>query len=599
MSPGPATLKSYRLLLSRLLLLPVLALSLLALALAYALQKVEHSAALVDHSDEVLTHFNHLVKLIVDQETGVRGYLLTSDPLFLEPYLSATQPIGSEFSTLSALVSDGQGQGARLRRLRSSYGEWQAEAQREIRAKASVQDLERDMLERKQSMDAIRTQADEFNAQEEHIRAGRSVAAHRVGRRAVAGMVALFIVAALLVVWETWRIFHELTSAFQDQLLEVNRQREEAFRREQWLNTTIRSIGDGVIACNPEGRVVFMNAVSETLTGWREDEARGLPLSTVFEIVNEETRATVENPVDKVLRLGTIVGLANHTVLIRKDRSEISIDDSAAPIRDSSSRLSGIVLVFRDVSDRRVSEQALMRAEKLASVGRMASSMAHEINNPLEAVINLVYLARREDQIERIRPLLDHAETELNRITQVTRQTLAFYQEHATHTRFKPADVVKRLAEFYGTLAARKGIQLIVDTPGEGEILGSPGELRQALANVLLNSLEACQSGGIIRVNVRLAADAVDSMKPGIRVTIADSGCGIPSVDRERLFEPFFTTKKDTGIGLGLWVSKQLIEKHGGRIGLRSRSRGTTTGTVVSIFVPQTPAPTSAQTANL
>ncbi len=170
------------------------------------------------------------------------------------------------------------------------------------------------------------------------------------------------------------RLFRKLAGTYNLQIKEVKRRGDESYAREQWLNTTLRSIGDAVIACDPEGKVVFMNGVAEQLTGWKETEADGVPLSKIFVIHNQRTRAVVENPVEVVRRSGKIVGLANHTILVSKDGNEFQIDDSAAPILDKDARMIGIVLVFRDISERYASELALMRAEKLASAGRLAAA---------------------------------------------------------------------------------------------------------------------------------------------------------------------------------------------------------------------------------
>ena len=202
--------------------------------------------------------------------------------------------------------------------------------------------------------------------------------------------------------------------------------RARAFEREQWLDVTLRSIGDAVIACDAQGRIVFMNEVAELLTGWSEQEAAQLPLDRVFRIVHETTRILVESPVDKVRRLGTIVGLANHTILIRKRWGEILIDDSGAPIRNAEAQITGIVLVFRDITERRLSERALIRAEKLASAGRLSAAIAHEINNPLEALQNLIYLTRLNEKDQENTKLLTQAELELGRISHIARQSLGF-----------------------------------------------------------------------------------------------------------------------------------------------------------------------------
>ena len=337
------------------------------------------------------------------------------------------------------------------------------------------------MLQRKQEMDEMRALMDEFVGIIAGRRAEHSAEDAQVNRNARLGLIGLVVLVASLLVWETRRVFHKLTVTYNRQIQEIKLRSEESYAREQWLNTTIRSIGDAVIACDTDGKVVFMNLIAEQLTGWKEDEARGMTLPDVFPIFNEDTRATVENPVDKVRRLGNVVGLANHTFLLSKSGKEICIDDSGAPIRDGAGKMIGVVLVFRDITERRMSEGALMRAEKLAAAGRLAASVAHEVNNPLEGLTNLVYIARRSSDFDEIRQLLSQAENELGRIAHITRQSLGFYRETSTYAHFMPAAIVREVAAFYASRASRHGVSLIVNAQTEREVLGSAGELRQAL----------------------------------------------------------------------------------------------------------------------
>jgi signal transduction histidine kinase len=251
----------------------------------------------------------------------------------------------------------------------------------------------------------------------------------------------------------------------------------------------------------------------------------------------------------------------------------------------------GIVLVFRDITERRMSEGALMRAEKLAAAGRLAASVAHEVNNPLEGLTNLVYIARRSSDLNEIRHFLSQAEEELSRVAHITRQSLGFYRETSTPTRFKPALIVREVTDFYASRAIHLGVAFIVNANSDREVLGSPGELRQILSNLLANSLDACARGATIRIEVNSAADPRNLSRRGVRITVADSGLGIPAKNLEAIFEPFFTTKKDTGTGLGLWVSRELVVKHGGTMRVRSRTSDPFCGTVFSIFLPEEGGP--------
>jgi len=549
----------------------------LALILGYGLERVEESASAIDRADVVTLHGNRLGKLIVDEETGLRGFLLTRNPVFLEPLQSADLQIEPEFDTLFSLVHRPD-QVARLHRLQTSHQQWEQEAYREINSfPQDLPTMEQHLLQRKHDMDDLRTQLDEFLGVVAGRRAEHSAASIQINRYARIGLVCVAALIAALLVWETRRIFRKLTAAYNHQIREIKQRVEESYAREQWLSTTIRSIGDAVIACDTDGNVVFMNFVAEQLTGWQEKDARGESLHSVFPIFNEETREIVENPVDKVRRLGTVVGLANHTFLISKNGNEICIDDSGAPIRDSAG----------DITERRMSEGALMRAEKLAAAGRLAASVAHEVNNPLEGLTNLVYIARRSDEMDEVRQLLLQAEGELGRIAHITRQSLGFYREPSMPAHFKPATIVHEVSSFYATRAAMLGVTLTVNAATDREVLGAAGELRQILSNLIANSLDACAKGASIRIETHSAIDPRNPLRAGVRITIADTGTGIAPEHLKSIFEPFFTTKLDTGTGLGLWVSRELVEKHGGSLRVRSSTANSRCGTVFSIFLPQ------------
>jgi len=334
----------YSRLLLRLLALPIAALTGLALILGYGLQRIQESASTVDRADVVILHGNRLIKLMVDEETGLRGFLLSRNPIFLKPLHDADQQIEPEFNTLFTMVHRPD-QVARLHRLQDTHRQWEQKAYQEIHsAPADASTMGQRMLQRKQDMDNQRAQMDEFLNIVIGRRAEYSAADIVVNQYARIGLVLLLALAGAVLTLETRRVFHKLTAAYNRQIQEIELRSAESYVREQWLNTTIRSIGDAVIACDTDGNVEFMNVVAEQLTGWTEAQARGKSLHESFPIFNEETRAAVENPVDKVRRLGTVVGLANHTFLVARDGTEVSIDDSGAPIRDGSGKMIGIVL---------------------------------------------------------------------------------------------------------------------------------------------------------------------------------------------------------------------------------------------------------------
>jgi len=227
----------------------------------------------------------------------------------------------------------------------------------------------------------------------------------------------------------------------------------------------------------------------------------------------------------------------------------------------------------------------LLRSEKLAAVGRMAASIAHEINNPLSAVMNTIYLAQCADDLLAVRRYLGTAEDELKRISHITRQTLGFYREHSTPAIVSINDIMDSAVDLLQGKIKLKRAK--VEKRYDGDIRASviSGELRQVFSNLLANSLDAVGEEGTIKLRVSKST-YVNSGEPRIRVTVGDDGKGIDRATLPRIFEPLFTTKEATGSGLGLWVSKQIIDKHKGSIHLRSRTDGERRGTVFSILLP-------------
>src|SRR5579871_2000076 len=173
----------------------------------------------------------------------------------------------------------------------------------------------------------------------------------------------------------------------------------------------------------------MMNPVAQDLTGWKQAEANGLPLEDVFRIVHETTRKPIENPVAKMKRLNSIIDLADHTVLLRKNGAELRIADSGAPIRDQTGGTAGMVLVFRDITMERRTQEALLASEKLAVAGRLAATIAHEIHNPLDSVSNLLYLMKNNPSAEESKEFLEMASSELDRVAQISRAMLGMYRE--------------------------------------------------------------------------------------------------------------------------------------------------------------------------
>ncbi len=600
----------------------------------------------------------------------------------------------------------------------------------------------------------------------------------------------------------------------------------------------LRSIGDAVIVTDSESCVTHMNPVAGTLTGWTEKDAAGRPLSEVFQIVTERTRERVESPADKVRALGTIVGLANHTILISRDGKETAIDDSGAPILDEAGKLIGIVLVFRNIEEKRAAERekerlteqltqllaattdaivaldrdwrmyyinpkaasmyakdreilgrnvweafpdaayegspyvehytramdegipgafeafypapldmwlrievfptrdgivtfsrdvtgdrrasetlrlkseeaerqrleietvyrtapiglalfdtedfrylrlndrqaeffglkpeqivgrtltemapieglkelfeqvvaghpvinfplegrlvtnpeehrywtvsyfpvyaadgsiraitaaslevtqqkraekALIESEKLAVVGRLAASIAHEINNPLEAVTNLLYLAQSAESLDEIKEHIQVADRELRRAAAISNQTLRFYRQSTSPRDITCDELIDGVLSLFQRRIAKASIRVEERRHAGKPLRCFDGEIRQVLSNLLSNAIDAMQpDGGRLLLRSRKTTEWKTGRK-GVALTVADTGKGIPSSIKSKIFEPFFTTKDIGGTGLGLWVSKEIVNRHQGTLRVRSLQKTDSHGTVFTMFLP-------------
>jgi PAS domain S-box-containing protein len=364
------------------------------------------------------------------------------------------------------------------------------------------------------------------------------------------------------------------------------KQDEEQIRKQrEWLHITLTSIGDAVIATDPDGLITLMNPVAEKLTEWKSQEAVGKPLTDVFRIVNHETRNPVENPVEKVCRLNRVVGLANHTVLISKSGQDFAIDDSGAPIRDINGKIVGVVLVFRDVTQQRALEIALKSNERLALAGRLSATIAHEIHNPLDTVNNALFLLDQQVGTEpKARYLIETAQREVQRVVEISKNMLSLHRESRAPSKVNLFELLQGVVSLiHETIAkGRRKIELI---PGfEGEVESFPSELRQVFTNVIKNAVEATPDGG----NIKIYSAPQQSGQNGVVVRIVDDGIGVPEQLRARLFNPFVTTKEESGTGLGLWGSRSIVEKHGGSIQLYGNTSKGSSGTTVAIFLPHT-----------
>jgi len=549
-------------------------------------QQVE-SQTWVTHTQDVLYQLSETASLLKDAETGQRGFLYTGDPKYLAPYNSAVSMVAPAIDELARMTANNPRQQARIPQLRES-------AQRKLFELAKVIDLYRSghpaeaLAEVRTDkglhyMEEFRKTSGEMRQEELALAAGRAQAYQQSVRATLTCVWLAAIAAAVGLGLLAWHILQEM---------DMRERHASALReREEWFRVTLTGVGEAVIATDRQGCVTFLNPVAERLTGRSLAIVKGEPIHKVFPIFNEYTREPVENPVRKVMETGTVVGLANHTVLEHSDGSLLPIEDSAAPIRNDRGELDGVVLVFRDATVERKSQEVLRRTEKLAAAARLSATFAHEINNPLEAVNNLVYLARNTPGVPQ--SAVDHlalAEQELARVSHITRQTLGFYRESGLEEDVELEPLIENVLTLYSNKFKSKSIHIERDFHHCPPIRGLSGELKQAIANIISNAADAVGSDGSIHVHLD-CLDLPDGK--AIQVLVQDNGPGVAPEHIERIFEPFYTTKKDVGTGLGLWVTREIISRHGGTIQVRNQSGGSlnATGAVFDILLPLRPSP--------
>jgi signal transduction histidine kinase len=273
------------------------------------------------------------------------------------------------------------------------------------------------------------------------------------------------------------------------------------------------------------------------------------------------------------------------------------VDFTYQPLREADNTVSGIMVLGTDITEKKNSEQALLQNEKLAAVGRLASTIAHEINNPLEAVTNLIYLTRHTPELQQAHEYLDLAELELRRVAAITRQTLSFNKRLAMPHEVDCEDLFSSVIGIYQSRLANSGVTVEKRLRSHLPILCIEGEILQVLNNLVSNAIDAMPHGGRLLMRSRDATHPRTG-QAGLVLTVADTGTGIPADQLRRIFEPFFTTKEIGGTGLGLWISRDIIERHRGHLRVRSSIAPSSHGTVFTLFLPRTGVSHAPQNLN-
>ena len=528
---------------------------------------------------QALSVLDEIFSTVQDAETGQRGFIITGDENYLEPFTAAQARLPQVMQRLRQLGDTGvpPSDAAELdRTISDKFDELgrTLELRRQAGFESALATIQAGSG--KAAMDKIRAVVARIREQQEGQLQKEGHDSEIATRERTIVFLGSAAVTLLVLAWGSLRI----RRAIEDRNSAIIERQQER----DLLSTTLASIGDCVIVTDPAGRITFMNAVASAVTGWTFEEAKGRPLKEIFRIINEESRQAVDDPVEKVIRTGAIVGLANHTVLIRKDGSEVPIDDSGAPIRAPEGELEGVVLVFRDFSETKETQRQLLEAKETAEAANRAKDnfiamVSHELRTPLTPVLatlnlwemnenlgtdlrNDVQMLRRNIELEArmIDDLLD--------LTRMSRGILSIRPEVVdVHT------ALHQLVSLHDSEIQGKRLNLSMQTGAKRHFVQADAtRLHQVIWNILRNAINFTDYKG------SLGIETVDEGEQ-IAITIHDSGVGMSPETLSRVFMPFeqadrARSEQYGGLGLGLSISYALAKQMGGTLTAESEGLG-------------------------
>lgn len=533
-----------------------------------ARQNVETFRA-VDHTHEVLNTLDGLLVDMLNAETGMRGFIISGKDAFLEPYQAGIAAVQKALAEARRLTRDNPHQQRRLAALEPLL-------QKEVAIQARLIQLRRsgdfDGAQRivtsgegKETMDEIRKLMAELKGEEYQLLQARSAKAQLLARTTIAIVIFGSLLAIILVGIASFLVRRDFAK---------RQQAENALRRsEESLAVTLHSIGDAVLATDVNGKITRMNRIAEQLTGWAQTEALGRPVGEVFRIINEDTRQPATIPVDEVLATGQIHGLANHTVLIARNGTEISIADSAAPIRGTDAGITGVVLVFRDVSKERAAEIALQRQnvqleEANKELESFSYSVSHDLRAPLRHIHGFVEMLMPEAQGklsekgQRYLKIIADASEEMgvliDDLLSFSRMARTEMNETTVNLDMMVQDSVHKLA------SATKDRAINWKIAPLPAAVGDPSMLRQVFANLLGNAVKYTRRCDLAEIEIGCAGKEGDRLIFFVR----DNGVGFDQQYAYKLFGAFqrlHRADEFEGTGIGLAIVRRIITRHDGR----------------------------------
>ncbi len=374
-------------------------------------------------------------------------------------------------------------------------------------------------------------------------------------------------------------------------IADIDRQKRldaELRRSEERFRKLIENASVGVVIGDAKGGISYVNATILKLLGYTADDVRNGRLDW-HALTPPEYAEADRQALRQLTATGTAAPYQKEYLTRDGRRIPLLVGATLLPSQEEGESRGDVAVFLSDLSSQKQAESALVQSEKLAAVGRLAASISHEINNPLEAMTNLIYLARQDDtSLAQVREYLEIVDGELGRVSQIASQTLRFHRQSTNPMAITPQELLEPTLALYGGRLKNSDIVLELQYRATGTLLCYEGEIRQVLNNLISNAIDAMRGGGRLLVrtgNGRLAKTGA----PAIRITVADSGCGMSPETLRRIFEPFYTTKGINGTGLGLWIAHGIIEKHAGRLVARSSVRPDRAGTAFTLLLPRHP----------